>query len=752
MRHAIPACVVLLLVLALSTSLQQSTPSRGGVAVFPFQPFEEGVSSGRKSEAAQAGRQVVADLQQRGLRAELLPWPAADSAGRGNRANLGVLLGAARLRDFSAIALVGYGGAASGSETADNDGDNDAQGRSPVPTPNLARLSEVAGRLLSPGTDSLIFEGGLIETSSARVLCKLESATARDIAGQIAAGTSGMLVPATVRRVAGGVGFARLSYHFQIDRDYDQRVEVEVVNSTNTRQRVRAGIGAQDPDLVLGFLGAGSTAGPAILEPGQLQRLRLVAGAPAAQASNYQFVIQLKNLDSGAVLDTVPVTLQLKQRRLQLQVEEARVAPAFSVRNYRVVNLGDEVTDLSATLGRGLAPLARISPSVRQTRLAPRQGLDVQIHLLAAAASSVDGDVVFEGNGGQIRVPVRFDATSLPGHNDADNPEAYQLYRSEAEFCSNKGEAEVELDGPSLAAGSEAPVYLQMRFTLRHDRATLANHDTLIELNGQEVGRLSRRIPEGTYLFPVAPHLLDRRGHNRVRMKILGMNGASYSVVSSVRLLAPADSWGRRAAGRAGSRSLKELNIDRPDIGVFANSIGALTAAPIDGETLQIRLLVKNLGRQLAPAGLLRLYNQDPRPLSAGNPLELLRRMQMNLGNRLLELQRVGSDISYPALAPGQQTEVTVRARYVSAVSTRFFIVAEAGENDFDPDNNIQTMTFGTPETLSPLLGTDLPNLFGAPSLGRILRLPDRQDYRAQWERRLRELAGNGLNLRLVFP
>jgi hypothetical protein len=228
------------------------------------------------------------------------------------------------------------------------------------------------------------------------------------------------------------------------------------------------------------------------------------------------------------------------------------------------------------------------------------------------------------------------------------------------------------------------------------------------------------------------------------------MSGASYSVVSEIRMLAPLDEWERLGAASLRQRKQSsDVNLDRPDIGVFANAITRLPAAPFDGERLVIPLLVKNLGRRTSRPGLLRLYNQDAKSSPALNPAMLVQRLATSLIQRAaLPLQRAGGDVPIPALAPGEERLLKIEARYLAAASTRLFVVAETNDDDFDPDNNVQTLTFYAPETSSPLLGTDFPNIFKAPAVGRMLQLPDRSYYRTLCQQRLWEYLGRESSLR----
>jgi len=228
------------------------------------------------------------------------------------------------------------------------------------------------------------------------------------------------------------------------------------------------------------------------------------------------------------------------------------------------------------------------------------------------------------------------------------------------------------------------------------------------------------------------------------------MSGASYTLVSNIRLLAPLDKWER--LNHTSSRQRKrhsDVILDLPDVGVFANAITRLPVAPFDGERLAIPLLVKNLGRRASLPGMLRMYNQDPRNTGAQNPLDLIHRMTSSLLQRaVMPLQRSGAQVPIPALAPGEERVLTIGATYLSVVSTRLFVVAETNDDDFDADNNVQTLTFYAPETSSPLVGIDYPNIFKAPAVGRMLRLPDRSYYRTLLQQRMWETVGREESLR----
>lgn len=746
------------------TSGQQSTSSAGGIAVFPFRVVggtESGLSS--LDRVQNTAQRLVADLQQRGARAELLRWPDRISDGDSERASLNALIGAARLRGLSLIALV----AAISIEDRSRIQDPAAQ---PIDLP-LPALTSLARRIFARNQNEkeieIHYEGGLLDAHTGEAVASLQSGgrgsfeqassgAARHLSSQILAAAAGVTAPSDpVRSLPGGLGFTRSEYRFAVDRDYDQRLGVEIANLGDRARRFRAHVIQAPSDLVVDFLGAGST-NAADLGIGQLQRLRLIVGAPAATRSRYNLALQLEDTETGKIADTVPVLLDVAPRQLRLQVEDLPSDPGLSEREIRITNLADEITDLRAQLSGELEHDAVVSPTVSQARLRTRESLHLRIRPRPAISpAKLQGDLVLSGNGAQYRHPIQLSGqryAAASARTAAISDRAYELYRARSEYCSNTGGREILLRGPEGQRSSDGAAYLQMRFTLRHDRATFNEHDTTVLLNERMAGRLARRIPEGTYIFPVPTEWLDPSGNNKVRTKISGMSGASYSVVSDIRMLAPLDEWERLGLGSGSLQQRKhnsEINLDRPDIGVFANTIERLPVAPLDGERLAIPLLVKNLGQRTSRPGLLRLYNQDPKSSVTQNPVMLVQRLATSLIQRAaLPLQRAGRDVPIPALAPGEEKLLKIEAIYLASVSTRLFVVAETNDDDFDPDNNVQTLTFYAPETASPLLGTDYPNIFKAPALGRMLKLPDRSYYRTLCQQRLWEYLGREDSLR----
>jgi hypothetical protein len=680
---------------------------------------------------------------------------------------LNALIGAARLRGLSFIALVAVKSIEDPSRSKIQD---PALQAIDLPLPGVASLARrIFSRSQSGEKTEILYEGGLLDARSGEAVASLEtrergsfelasSSAARHLGSQILAAAGDVNARSDpLRNLPAGIGFTRSEYRFRVDRDYDQRLDVEIANLGNRARRFRAHVIQVPPDLVVDFLGAGST-GAAELGIGQIQMLRLIVGAPSASRARYSLGLQLEDTETGQTVDTVPAVLDVAPRQLRLQVEELPSGTG-SEREIRVTNLADEITDLRADLSGEMKREAVISPTVSQARLSTRESLVLRIRPRAATIpAKLQGDLVLTGNGAQYFHPIQLSvqrsaADSAPAA--ANSEQAYQLYRARSEYCSNTGGREVLLRGPEGQLSSDGTAYLQMRFMLRHDRATFNEHDTTVFLNERVVGRLARRIPEGTYVFPVPTSWLDPSGNNRVRTKVSGMSGASYSVVSEIRMLAPLDEWERLGASSLRQRrQSSDVNLDRPDIGVFANAITRLPAAPFDGERLVIPLLVKNLGRRTSRPALLRLYNEDPKTSPPLNPVILVQRLATSLIQRAaLPLQRAGGDVLIPALAPGEERLLRIEATYLSAASTRLFVVAETND-DFDPDNNVQTLTFYAPETSSPLLGTDFPNIFKAPGVGRMLQLPDRSYYRTLCQQRLWEYLGreNSLrNLRAFF-
>lgn len=264
------------------------------------------------------------------------------------------------------------------------------------------------------------------------------------------------------------------------------------------------------------------------------------------------------------------------------------------------------------------------------------------------------------------------------------------------------------------------PAWVEVNFSLQWPRNVYHPHSTYIYVNGTEVGRLENTVPEGTYVFPVPVGVVSSGATgprpNRISFKIEGMNHADYVVAAQCRLIVsrrftqlPVVAASQAEADRLAPTCGVGLNHDRADLVLCANLTGGLSDRLQAGQSVPVKLQVRNLGEAPATGVRVGLYTADPR-----DPLADLSRAK-------LAEQTLG------VVKPGESREVPLSFKFDPRRTSRVYAVVRGNEEDAWPEDNTWALSFtaGESKEPTPLLGTDIPNVFAAPQLATFVSLPN---------------------------
>jgi hypothetical protein len=262
--------------------------------------------------------------------------------------------------------------------------------------------------------------------------------------------------------------------------------------------------------------------------------------------------------------------------------------------------------------------------------------------------------------------------------------------------------------------------WVEMNFSLQWSRSNYHPHNTYIYVNGIEVGKLENTVPEGTYVFPVPKEAVfcgaAAAGSNLVSVKVEGMNGANYSAASKCRLIIgrrltqlPVVAGSQAEADLLAGHSGSNLNHNKPDLALAANSMGELADRVEQGQTIEVKLKALNLGEASATDVRVGLYSLDPR-----DPM-------VDRAKARLAEERIGE------LKPGEAREVKLAFKFDTKRTPRIYAAVQGKEEDYWTEDNVWGISFteGESEAVPPLLGTDIPDVFSAPQLLDLVNLPD---------------------------
>jgi len=235
--------------------------------------------------------------------------------------------------------------------------------------------------------------------------------------------------------------------------------------------------------------------------------------------------------------------------------------------------------------------------------------------------------------------------------------------------------------------------WLEVNFELRTPRASYSPHEITVMLNGVPLTHQTNVIPEGTYLLPFDPKLLEAEltglPRNVISLRTVHMSPGHYLTAANFRLearhafrevLVVADN--QQAADAIAAGESEQVNHARADVGVFARFVESpdtaplLPATPGNGQAISLPVRVANLGEVSAADVVLQVYEGGSKPgWQNGKP--------------------VGQPMTIGTLAPLELRDVNVQFNYGGA--SVYYIVAAHDGADFDPSNDVYQVSFATP-------------------------------------------------------
>jgi hypothetical protein len=532
----------------------------------------------------------------------------------------------------------------------------------------------------------------------------------------------------TLTRVK-GLAFGETRYGANIKRDYDQKVGISVRNNGDKPLKVRLECGKPaDPLLLVGFVGEGSEDKPIDLGPGESRQFFLGLSAQDVNSADHRFPVRIVS-DTG-LSDEAEVAVRVKLPHVELAWEDKGAAPGGQGRIFRLVNKGDNITDLAVTA----ADPAKVSihPTVRHGLLQGGQSQDftvtpqyyegftgVDTRLIArtldkafeqpyavqlGAGESARRIWLFPGQTGQTMdaasekqaianaeqakslnpESVDWSRRANPEDTDQDGkPDRWSQRVGKILWVGDDSDDDGQVDFVHADVGEDGvfeysawkdaggwrqtnlvEAWLEMGFTLPWSRDSYKEHDAEIVLNGQVIGRLKDRIPEGNFAFRIPPKALKfddsgKPGDNQVGIHSKHLRGGHYVVNSDFRFkfrLTATPVWTvaeSEAEARANATKLTGVSVGAPDFSLSAAETRLIgPATPKAGDAMEIEVMARNLGASSpvgVPVVLTRVLASGAKeelarsvalgiPLSGATPLRIPFKARGGAGNLIVSL------------------------------------------------------------------------------------------------------------------
>ncbi len=418
-------------------------------------------------------------------------------------------------------------------------------------------------------------------------------------------------------RMAPGVRFARASYSFNVNRDYDQRVFVDVVNDLDAPAAVRTRILRQSsPDLIVGFVGPGSADDVKTVAAKATGRIELAIHGQDAPAGTYTLAAELVTEGDVARTALAEIRVLISRPNVDFEVTRAGQDAGTLANVIQVKNNGDPITDLAVVLeGDGMENVS-VAPSVNHGYL--RHGETMTIRAYPKLGTGIDptayaGAVKCTGLGSNRTCPF---ACAIPDGEVLQNPAVKNpLYCVGTGpwdwYCTNKPRIQVPLTFP-------AGVHIQGT----HDANLVVTiqpaagwhvypHTVLLYVNGTDeahrVGAIVNTIPRGRYVFSFDPSLLhidpERAVTNTVYLHSFHNQG-HYVLTTNVELCVCVDEvsgFVYAPAGDAAEAENRLLTLEGLHRSYDGLSVEILAPTQNDtfvqGQEFEIRAVVRNGGR-----------------------------------------------------------------------------------------------------------------------------------------------------------
>lgn len=430
-------------------------------------------------------------------------------------------------------------------------------------------------------------------------------------------------------RLVRGIEFVERTFSFNINRDYDQRGAVRVVNHNDTPETLRLHIENERGGLLTSFVGEGSPDRVIELAPGEFRDVLLAFAAQDAMQEHYAMPIQL----AGAAAegrevhtDVARIEVNVRMPRVEFTAQPGRQDNGTLAIEIEVANNGDKLTDFAARLDEAGQSRAYVSPTTEHATL--DSGQKIRFHVipvLSESFQSLDCELILRAVHVEKRLPLHF---ALPAGKRVflATVDARQSSAVNDSYCTNRPEVTVGVTVPPgaqrggrvpferpLSAGTSSQdierFYRRMQEMIKRRRLN-PKHEKLMQAildkhirqeNGKWTGDPKAALAEVAEFLRASNFselsrferfLAETRARSRAREYLdVGVDflrdpasaGSSYATVAedAMRQLSAQDAQAYRAAAAEFAERIAQVerHVDIENVTDFATQRGRVQAA-----------------------------------------------------------------------------------------------------------------------------------------------------------------------------
>ena len=308
--------------------------------------------------------------------------------------------------------------------------------------------------------------------------------------------------------ISNGIIFVPRYYNFTVDRDLSQSRTVTVENTDVRAHKLHMNVSNPYNDIYLGFLGYSSADREVTLQPGEIKNIDLVIHAQDAKNESYQFVINLNSLDPDPIVDNALVDVNVIQPNYDFNITEVSTDPFTQVKNLKVTNLIDPITDLSIVPDENLRNKVIIQPTIYHSSLGRNESILFSVSpIWSNDTGPIRGNLIASAGSITKRYPIDF--TCSEGNQiypiELHNLTMYLNWNLNQ--CINVPDP---ITGtfflpPGLKAGNVISAQISMELDPRSPKFQTERYNVWVDINNNVVGTIDNTIPSGRYGFEIDP-------------------------------------------------------------------------------------------------------------------------------------------------------------------------------------------------------------------------------------------------------
>jgi pimeloyl-ACP methyl ester carboxylesterase len=297
-------------------------------------------------------------------------------------------------------------------------------------------------------------------------------------------------------------------------------------------------------DIVVGFVGDGTSTREATLSSGESTDVELVIHAQDAQKTLYDIYLKIVS-DEGkynAFVDYSHAIVHVRPFVANLDIQPVENTPGMMTSRFRLINYGDTLSDIEVYVDEASHRITTINPAINHYRLENGGFVEFDIKAQEHATGTI------YAKSGDYVVSAPFEIGCPPGTdlntytvNDVSIVAVIKDW-----YCTNKMSLELPFAIPrGFSHENLAEAALEVNFSLPMSHEKYDPHTVRISINGEQIVSLEDTIPEGRYIWRFPTSLInlgiDAPAKNRLTVEAEGITEGQYIVVTDFKIILNVD-------------------------------------------------------------------------------------------------------------------------------------------------------------------------------------------------------------------